>query len=130
MSGEQLSRDEIAAIARSLSLPTDAFINGAFRKSASGATFETFNPADRSLIASIASCDSADVDQAVSAAHATFDSGVWSQAHPSERKAKLKRLAELIDRDRVELAVLECLESGKPIRDTLDIDVPETARCI
>jgi gamma-glutamyl-gamma-aminobutyraldehyde dehydrogenase len=130
MSGEQLSRVEIAAIARSLSLPTDAFINGAFRKSASGATFETFNPADRSLIASIASCDSADVDQAVSAAHATFDSGTWSRAHPSERKATLKRLAELIDRDRVELAVLETLESGKPIRDTLDIDVPETARCI
>ena len=130
MSDTSYSRDDIAAIASTLSLPTRAFINGSFTDSASGATFATVNPADRSTIAEIASCDTADVDRAVSAARAAFDSGIWSQAHPSERKAVLKRLAELIDRDRVELAVLETLESGKPIRDTLDIDIPETARCI
>ena len=130
MSDLSYSRDDIAAIASTLSLPTRAFINGSFTDSASGATFATVNPADRSTIAEIASCDTADVDRAVSAARAAFDSGIWSQAHPSERKAVLKRLAELIDRDRVELAVLETIESGKPIRDTLDIDIPETARCI
>jgi gamma-glutamyl-gamma-aminobutyraldehyde dehydrogenase len=130
VSDSQFSRDDIAAIAASLSLPTDAFINGSFTKSQSGATFETVNPANRSSLTAIASCDAGDIDRAVVAARSTFDSGVWSQAHPSERKATLKRLAELIDRDRVELAVLETLESGKPIRDTLEIDVPETARCI
>lgn len=130
MSDTSYSRDDIAAIASTLSLPTRAFINGSFTDSASGATFATVNPADRSTIAEIASCNTVDVDRAVSAARAAFDSGIWSQAHPSERKAVLKRLAELIDRDRVELAVLETLESGKPIRDTLDIDIPETARCI
>ncbi len=130
MSDSALTRDEIVAIANGLSLPTQAFVNGEFVDSASGASFETVNPANRSVITSIASCDAVDVDRAVSAAQATFDSGVWSKVHPSERKATLKRLAELIDRDRVELAVLESLESGKPIRDCLDIDVPETARCI
>lgn len=130
MSDTSYSRDDIAAIASTLSLPTQAFINGSFTDSASGETFLTVNPADRSTIAEIASCNTVDVDRAVSAARAAFDSGIWSQAHPSERKAVLKRLAELIDRDRVELAVLETLESGKPIRDTLDIDIPETARCI
>lgn len=130
MSDVELSRADVAAMAAKLTRPTQAFIGGRFVSSASGETFDTVNPADRSVIAQIASCDAADVDIAVAAACAAFEAGVWAQRHPSERKAVLKRLAELIDRDRHELAVLESLESGKPIRDCLNIDVPETARCI
>jgi gamma-glutamyl-gamma-aminobutyraldehyde dehydrogenase len=126
----QLDRTDIAALAATIERPTQAFIDGAFVAAASGATFDTVNPADRTVIAQIAACDAPDVDRAVQIGRATFDSGVWAARHPAARKAVLKRLAELIDRDRVELAVLESLESGKPIRDCLAIDVPETARCI
>lgn len=125
-----LSRTDIVALAAKVHRPTRAFIAGGYADSITGETFATVNPADRTVIAQIASCDSLDVDRAVVAARSAFDSGVWAQRHPSERKAVLKRLAEFIDRDRVELAVLESLESGKPIRDCLNIDVPETARCI
>ncbi|CAB4698112.1 MAG: aldehyde dehydrogenase family protein [Actinobacteria bacterium] len=130
MSDNEFTHNEIAAMASAVSRPSQAFIGGQFTNSASGKTFETINPGDRSVVANIASCDAADVDLAVRSARHTFDSGVWSQCHPNERKAVLKRLAQLIDRDRVDLAVLESLESGKPIRDCLNIDVPETARCI
>ncbi|CAB4891397.1 unannotated protein [freshwater metagenome] len=130
MSDAELSRDAITALAATVTRPMQAFIGGRYVSSMSGETFESVNPADRTIIANIASCDVADVDAAVTAARTAFDSGIWSQSHPSERKATLKRLAGLMDRDRVELAVLESLESGKPIRDCLNIDVPETARCI
>ena len=130
MSDAELTQADIAALAGTVERPMQAFIGGKYVDSVTGETFESVNPADRSVIASIASCGAIDVDIAVSAARAAFDTGVWSQSHPSIRKAVLKRLAELMDRDRVELAVLESLESGKPIRDCLNIDVPETARCI
>ena len=130
MSDAELSQADITALAATVDRPMQAFIGGRYVDSVTGETFASVNPADRSVIANIASCGAADVDVAVLAARAAFDTDIWSQSHPSVRKAVLKRLAELMDRDRVELAVLESLESGKPIRDCLNIDVPETARCI
>ena len=130
MSDAELSQADITALAATVDRPMQAFIGGSYVDSVTGETFASVNPADRSVIANIASCGAADVDVAVLAARAAFDTDIWSQSHPSVRKAVLKRLAELMDRDRVELAVLESLESGKPIRDCLNIDVPETARCI
>ncbi len=130
MSDTELSQADITALAATVHRPMQAFIGGRYVDSATGETFESVNPADRSVIANVASCGAIDVDAAVTAARSAFDAGVWAQSHPTVRKATLKRLAELMDRDRVELAVLESLESGKPIRDCLNIDVPETARCI
>src|SRR5699024_11463058 len=63
---------------------THAFINGEFVPSASGATFESVNPATGEVLTEISSCDAEDVERAVAAAGASFASGVWSRMHPSD----------------------------------------------
>ena len=78
----------------------------------------------------VEACSAGDVDTAVAAAKASFEAGVWSDLHPSERKATLLRFAELINENLHELAVMESLDSGKPITDCLTVDVPETANSI
>lgn len=115
---------------KSLSLPNGIWIDGAYRSANSGKTFETLNPFDGSLIASLPSCDSVDVDSAVVSARAAFKSGVWSGLHPTERKGVLTNLADLIMENVDELAIMEALDAGKPITDCKEIDVPETANCI
>jgi 4-guanidinobutyraldehyde dehydrogenase/NAD-dependent aldehyde dehydrogenase len=72
----------------------------------------------------------ADADRAVAAARRAFDDGVWSRQPPRERKRVLLRFAELILAHRDELALLETLDMGKPIADSLAVDIPATARCI
>lgn len=125
-----LTRDEYQKLADSLSYPSNAYINGRFTAAASGQTFATINPATGRTLAEIASCDQADVDLAVTKAREAFERGHWSRLHPSERKSVLKRLAKLLRRNRYELAVLESVESGKPIRDCQSIDIPETMHCL
>ena len=71
-----------------------------------------------------------DVDFAVGKAREAFDQGRWSKQHPSARKDVLIRLCKLMTRSRRELAVMECVESGKPIRDCETIDVPEAINTI
>ena len=117
-------------IAANLKFPSGIFLDGAFAPAQSGATFETCNPFDGSVLGTVPACDSADVDIAVASARAAFESGVWSDQHPSARKAVLAKLADLIEADLEELAVMEALDAGKPITDCLEIDVPETASCI
>lgn len=116
------------AIADRLSLPSRAFIDGGFADAASGAVMETLNPATGQVLAAIAHCQAADVDRASAAARRAFAGGAWSRAAPEARKAVLLRLAALIRARSTELAVLESLESGKPIRDCLKeiaIEVPD-----
>lgn len=121
-----LTRDEYVAIANDVNYPGNAFINGHCVPSASGETFDTINPATGCVLNRIAACDVADVEQAAAKSRAVFESGVWSRRHPSERKKTLIRLCKLIQRNRHELALLESLDSGKPIHDCATIDVPET----
>jgi gamma-glutamyl-gamma-aminobutyraldehyde dehydrogenase len=82
------------------------------------------------LLAKVADCDVADVDFAVAKARMAFDDGRWRCLHPSARKQVLIKLAKLIKRNRHELAVLESVDSGKPIRDCATIDLPETINTI
>ena len=124
------NRAEVQAIADQLVLPNTAFINGKFTASKSGKTFQTINPANGELLTNISACDAADVDLAVEKARKAFRSGSWSKMHPSERKAVMIKLVKLMTRHRNTLAVLESLESGKPIKDCQDIDVPETLHCL
>ncbi|MEL6235082.1 MAG: aldehyde dehydrogenase [Pseudomonadota bacterium] len=119
-----------ASIARELRLPTGAFIGGSNVPARSGATFETRNPFDGSLIAELPSCGAEDVDAAVRAARESFEAGVWSALHPAERKAVLGKLADLVMAHLEELSVMEALDAGKPIADCLEIDIPESANCI
>jgi 4-(gamma-glutamylamino)butanal dehydrogenase len=130
VSAVDLSAPAIRQLAETVARPALAFIDGAARPAASGLTFPTFNPATGERLADIAACDTADVEAAVRAAELAVERRSWVGRAPGERKAVLKRLAELIDAHRHELAVLESLESGKPVRDCLTLDVPDAARTI
>lgn len=125
-----LTKTTYADIAKTLTYPSKSLIDGAWVDAHSGATFETKNPATGAVLSTLPACGSEDVDAAVASARAAFDSGVWSALHPSERKAILIKLADLIDTHTEELAVMEAIDAGKPISDCLEIDVPETANCI
>jgi len=122
--------EEFKTQAEALEFRNCAFIDGAYRDSASGATFATENPATGRVITQIAACDSADVDKAVRSARRAYEQGGWSRCSPGERKDKLLRFADLIEEHAVELALLDALEAGKPITDCTGIDVPETLTCI
>ena len=124
-----LTRAEYRAIAGDLDFPRAAFIDGKFR-AGKGAKLTTVNPATGGALCDIAACDEKDVDFAVRKAREVFDQGHWSKLHPSERKDVLIRLCKLITRNRRELAVMESLDSGKPIRDCELIDIPETIHTI
>ena len=124
-----LSLDEYTAIAASLTPPSEAFINGGFHKGRGDAMAVT-NPATGETITSIHQCTSDDVDDAVLEARKAFNEGSWSRLHPAERKDVLIRLCKLITRNRHELAVMEAIDSGKPIRDCAEIDIPETIHTI
>ena len=121
-----LNHKEYTAIAETIIFSVDPFINGEFTKPLSGNTMETINPATGDVLATVAACGSADVDAAVIIAQQAFDSGKWSRLHPSERKEIIIKLADLIQENQYELAVLESLESGKPISECQMTDLPET----
>ena len=126
---ELLTREEYGAIAADLDLPRTPFVDGKFRKG-TGKPMKTLNPATGEVLATISTAGARDVDAAVRKAREAFERGAWSRAHPSHRKDTLIRLCKLIARRRREFAVLESLESGKPIRDCEMIDVPETIGAI
>ena len=121
-----LSKNEYADIAAKIKFPIDPFINGKFQKTKAGNIMETINPADGKVLAKVAACDYNDVDYAVEVSRDAFNSGEWSTKHPSERKELLLKLADLIEKNQLELAVLESLESGKPISECVLTDLPET----
>lgn len=107
-------------IAAKLSFPSQAFIDGRFVPARSGKTFDNINPATEEVLGGVASCDADDVDAAVKAARRAFEGGAWSRAAPEARKAVLLRLADLVRANANELAVMECLDSGKTITDCLN----------
>ena len=125
-----LTHAEYQAIAAELNLPVNAFVDGKFRPAKSKKTFDTINPATGKTIARVAACAAADVDFAVKKAREAFDDGRWSRLHPGERKEVLIRLAKLMRRNRHELAVMESIDSGKPVSDCASIDLEETIHCL
>jgi gamma-glutamyl-gamma-aminobutyraldehyde dehydrogenase/4-guanidinobutyraldehyde dehydrogenase/NAD-dependent aldehyde dehydrogenase len=126
---EPAARDPLA-LASELDLRTQAFVGGEFVDAVSGETFPCVSPSSGQVIADIASCDEADVDNAVEHARAAFESGAWSRLAPKERKKVLLRFAELVAANADELALLETLDMGKPIRDAQRVDIPLAAECI
>ncbi len=97
------------------------FINGEFRDAASGKTFESINPATGECVAVAAEGDREDVDRAAQAAAQAFPA--WSKKAASVRGKALAKLAQLVEANRKELAKLETLDVGKPINDSLKIDL-------
>lgn len=113
----------------SIRLSSQAFINGQFVDASDGALYDTINPATGELLTQTAACTESDVNTAVMAARAAFESGVWADKAPAERKAVLKKLAALIMEHHEELALLESLNVGKPVQDAMNVDIPGSAAC-
>ena len=109
-----------------LSHPGRLLIDGEWVEAASGATFETINPATDEPLAQVAAGTPADVDRAVAAARAAYEK-YWRPLSPARRAAYIYRIARAISERSRELAVLETLDNGKPIKESRDFDVPQAS---
>jgi aldehyde dehydrogenase (NAD+) len=109
---------------------TQCFIGGEWVPAASGKTFETINPATEEVIAQVAEGDAKDVDAAVKAARKALEQGPWGKMDARDRGKLMYRLADLIESEAAELAALETLDNGKPIRDSKGADLPLTVDCL
>lgn len=116
--------------ATSIKIDGRAFINGERVNAVSGATFDNISPVNGRKLTQVARCDAADVDVAVKVARTAFEDRRWSGLAPTERKKILLKFAELLRTNRDELALLETLDMGKPIKNSLATDVPASARCV
>ena len=104
------------------------YINGKWESSASGKTFPVYDPSTEEVIAHVSASETADVDRAVKAARAAFDSGPWLQTTAQDRGRILFKLAEKIRQNASALAELECRNSGKPIVEA-EYDIADVATC-
>ena len=104
----------------------DLFINGKFEKPSSKKYFDTINPANEEKLSAVAEANAADVNKAVVAARTAYEKS-WKKTAPKERAKYIYRIARLIQEHARELAVIETLDGGKPIRESRDFDVPTAA---
>ena len=118
------------ARAKAIAIDGRAVIGGRRVASASGETFACISPIDGCEIGAVARGAAADIDAAVLSARSAFDDGRWSRRAPAQRKKVLLAWADKILAAKEELALLETLDMGKPIRYSLSVDVPSAARCI
>ncbi len=109
---------------------TQCFIGGQWVPAASGKTFDTIHPATEEVLAQVAEGDAADVNLAVAAARNALEQGPWGKIDARERGRLMYRLADLIEAELEELAALESLDNGKPIRDARSADLPLTIDCL
>jgi acyl-CoA reductase-like NAD-dependent aldehyde dehydrogenase len=107
--------------------PIKMLIGGQWVEAASGKTFDTFNPANGQVLAKVVEGDAEDINRAVAAARKAFESGPWPKLTPSQRGRLLWKVAELIEKNAEELALVETLDNGKPIKYSRGGDVPLTA---
>ena len=120
----------MATVPETIAIPevkfTECFIGGSWVPSHGGKKFATINPATEEVIAEVSEGTVEDVDDAVHAARDAFEHGSWPRMSARQRGRLLMRLADLIEQESAELAALETLDNGKPIRDSLTIDLPYT----
>jgi gamma-glutamyl-gamma-aminobutyraldehyde dehydrogenase len=107
-----------------------AFIGGRAVAALDGGVFDDVSPIDGQTICQVARCRAPDVDVAVSAARTSFETGPWRRMEPRERKRIMRRFAELIRADVDRLALLETRDVGKPIANSVSVDVANCADCI
>jgi len=103
---------------------TKLFIGGRFVDASAGGRFNTLNPTTREVLAEVAQGTPKDVDLAVAAAKKAFRSGAWSRMAPRARMDVMYRVARLLEQHADDLALLDCLDMGKPINEMVNIDVP------
>ncbi|SFD33757.1 aldehyde dehydrogenase [Massilia yuzhufengensis] len=116
--------------AAALAIDGRAFIDGFRVKARSGARFDCLSPVDGRKLAEVARCDAPDADAAVASARSAFEDRRWAGMAPAKRKRVLLRFADLMLEQRDELALLETLDMGKPIRYSLSVDVQLAQNCI
>ncbi len=124
------SYDRIKQEAATIRYKSQAFINGHYVDAQAGKTFPCINPATGKVLAQVAACDASDIDLAVKHARHAFNAGTWSQQSPAARKKVLLKLADLMEKNLHYLALLETLDTGKPIQDSLNNDVPSSIKCV
>jgi acyl-CoA reductase-like NAD-dependent aldehyde dehydrogenase len=107
-----------------LNFPSDLFISGSYHKSISEKSFDNISPIDGKIINQISFAQQPDIDKAVSSARKVFEKGYWSNMPPGKRKKILLKFAQLIERDRLELSLLDTIDMGKTINDTYNADLP------
>lgn len=101
----------------------ELYINGQWKKPESGKYLETKSPSNGKLITKFAQAEKADIDEAVKAARDAFEGG-WKDTSTEERAKLLNKIADVIDENRQRLATVESMDNGKPIRETLYVDIP------
>lgn len=127
---QPVSYEDWSAQADMLEIDGRAFVAGERHDAKSGETFVRHSPIDGRPVGAIARCDRDDVNDAVRAARHAYTDGVWRHQEPAARKDVLLRWADLILEHRDRIALLETVELGKPITDTLNVDVPGCAGAI
>jgi acyl-CoA reductase-like NAD-dependent aldehyde dehydrogenase len=124
------NRKEWEQLAAAIRPEGRAFINGKLVGALDGRVFDDISPVNGKVVAQVTRCASADVDAAVAAARAAFDAGIWRRTDPATRKRVMHRFAQLIRDDIDRLAILETLDVGKPILNSVNVDVTFAADCI
>src|SRR5277367_6836197 len=104
------------------------YINGEWVSGASGETFSVYDPSTEEVIAQVAAAGASDVDRAVKAARAAFDSGPWATTSAQDRGRVLFKLADKIRQNSAQLAEIECRNTGKPIVEA-EYDIADVATC-
>ena len=122
--------NEWTELAGKIKFRNQLFIDGKYTNALSGKTFEAISPIDQKVLTSISAAQSEDIDLAVKSAKHAFDSGVWRNLNPRDKKDIMLRWADLVRQNYKELALLETLEVGKPIGDTSGYDALAVARNI
>lgn len=119
-----------ANIAAQLKFDGRALINGKRTASMSGETFDCISPVDGRTLTTVARCATADIDAAVTAARTSFEDRRWSGLAPAQRKHILIRFADLLLAHGEELALIETLDMGKPVKYSRAVDVNSAANCL
>ncbi len=109
------------------SLELKHFINGKYQKSQNQETFETINPANNKVIAKVSLGNQNDIDNAITVAKNTYESGAWSNLALNERAQVLHKIGDLILENKKALALAETKDTGKPISLSLNVDIPRSA---
>ncbi len=110
--------------------PGKLLINNEWWDAQSGKRFDVINPSTELKLTDCAEGDKADIDRAVQAARRAFESGPWKTMYARDRGVLLRRLASLLDKHKAEFAELETMNNGKPIGETLNVDLPLAIECL
>lgn len=121
---------DIQKMIQELQIEKRAFINGKYLPALDGDTIQKNSTATGQDLSGLSSCKAADVDRAVAAARAAFQSGCWADLDPAEKKQILFRLADLMEEHLEELALLDCIETGRALKNYLEDSIPKSIEAV